>query len=221
MSWGAVAIAGAAVVSSVVSSNSAKKASKSAAKSASNELEFNQQQYDDWQNVYGPIQDNLSDYYSTLTPDYYATMGLEAFEKERSQAEQDLQSNLAQRGISPSSGLAMQLETNLDTQAAEKRADIRRAAPAMVAQDQQNFLAIGMGRNPAANVSNTLANQSNVAANTANAANTAAGTSWGNTLNTVFQEGGAGNKFITGLSSSNTQQSPAPITQAVGTPTGR
>lgn len=220
MSWGAVAIAGAAVAGSVISSQSAKKSSQAASKSASNELEFNQKQYDDWQSVYGPVQDNLSDYYSTLSPDYYATMGLEAFEKERTQAQEQLTTNLAQRGINPSSGLAMQLETNLDTQAAEKRADIRRAAPAMVAQDQQNFLSIGMGRNPAAGVAGTLANQTAYNQNQANAANTAAGASWGNTLNTVFQEGGAGNKFITGLSDSNTQ-SPAPITQAVGTPTGR
>lgn len=222
MSWGAVAIAGATVAGSVISSISASKASKASAKASGDELAFNQQRYDDWMNVYGPIQDNLSDYYSSLTPDYYEAIGLEAFETEREQAQMQLDQNLAQRGLT-NSGVALELQNNLDTQSAEKRADIRRQAPALVAQDQQNFLNLGQGQgtSAASSVAGTLANQSSAARQQANAANTAAGNSWGSTVNTIFQEGGAGNKLITGLSSSNSQQQPAPITQAVGTPTGR
>lgn len=220
MSWGAVAVVGATVAGSVISSRSAKKASNKAAKSASNELAFAQQQYDDWQNVYGSVQSNLADYYDTLTPEYYATMGLEEFEKERSQALEQLDTNLAQRGIAANSGIGLQLKTNMDTAAAETRANIRRGAEDAVMGQKQNFLQIGMGQNPAGTVSNVLANQTANANNIANNANVAAGNSWGNTLNSIFQTGGAGNKFITGLSASNTQ-SPAPITAAVGTPTGR
>lgn len=220
MSWGAVAVAGAAVAGSVISSRSAKKASGQAAKSASDELAFNQQRYDDWMSVYGPIQDNLADYYDTLTPEYYATMGLEEFEKERSQALEQLNTNLAQRGIAANSGIGLQLRTNMDTAAAETRADIRRRAENETIQQKQNFLQIGMGQNPASDVAGSLARQTAVNQNLAANANAAAGSSWGNTLNTVFQSGGIGNKVITGLSGSNTQTA-APITAAVGTPTGR
>lgn len=220
MSWGAVAVAGATVAGSVISSRSASKASKAASKSASDELAFNQQRYDDWLNVYGPVQDNLADYYDTLTPEYYATMGLEEFEKERSQAMEQLSTNLAQRGIATNSGIGLQLKTNMDTSAAETRANIRRAAPTEVVQQKQNFLQIGLSQNPATDVTGSLARQTASTQQIANTANAAAGSSWGNTINTIFQDGGAGNKVVTGLFGSN-NQSPAPITAAVGTPTGR
>lgn len=218
MSWGAVAVAGAAVGGSLLSSRSASKATAAQSKASSDELAFNQQRYDDWINVYGPIQDNLSDYYEQLTPEYYATMGLEEFEKERASAQEALTTNLAQRGIAANSGVALQLQNNLDTQSAETRASIRRNAQSTVNQEKQNFLSIGIGSNPAGNVANTLANQTANATNLANAANTAAGQSWGNTVNTLFQSGGLVNNLVTGLSS---QQAPAPITAAKGTLTGR
>ena len=67
MTWGLTAVAGATVIGAGMQASSASDAADAAAQASAEELAFAQQQYDDWQEVYGPIQDNLSDYYSNLT----------------------------------------------------------------------------------------------------------------------------------------------------------
>ena len=85
-----------------------------------------------------------------------------------------MEESLAQRGIDPSSGLSASLRAQAELGAAEERASIRRDAPRLAAEDQREFLQIGLGKNPASSVSEALAAQTNVA--TA-AATTAAATS--------------------------------------------
>lgn len=60
--------AGTAVLGAGMSYNASKRATKSAQQSEAASLAFAQRQYDDWLNVFGPIQDNLSNYYKNLTP---------------------------------------------------------------------------------------------------------------------------------------------------------
>lgn len=194
MSWGAVAVAGASVAGSLISSNASKKASKSASSADKATLEFNQKQYDDWKSVYGPVQDNLSSYYSSLTPDYYETLGLEAFELERNSAMDQIETSLAQRGISDS-GIASQIRSEADLGAATTRAQIRRQAPQQVATDKMNFLAVGMNANPAPSVSKTLSDQAAGARQRANAAASASGQAWNSAAQSV------GSLVETGLSS--------------------
>lgn len=194
MSWGAVAVAGASVVGGVISSNASSKASKSAAASDKASLEFNKQQYEDWKSVYGPVQDNLSSYYSSLTPDYYETLGLEAFELERNNAMSQIETSLAQRGISDS-GIASQIRAEADLGAATTRAQIRRQAPQQAATDQMNFLAVGMNANPAPSVSKSLADQAAGARQRANDAAAASGQAWNSATQSV------GSLVETGLSS--------------------
>lgn len=194
MSWGAVAVAGASVAGSLISSNASKKASKSASSADKATLEFNQKQYDDWKSVYGPVQDNLSSYYSSLTPDYYETLGLEAFELERNSAMDQIETSLAQRGISDS-GIASQIRSEADLGAATTRAQIRRQAPQQVATDKMNFLAVGMNANPAPSVSKTLSDQAAGARQRADAAASASGQAWNSAAQSV------GSLVETGLSS--------------------
>lgn len=158
MAWGAVIAAGGAIVGSVISSKSAKKDRNKASSLEQQELDFNQQRYDDWTDVYGDLQANLSEYFQGLTPDYYEAIGLESIELEKERALTSLNERLAQRGISDS-GLAAAAELQVETGAMEQRSEIRRNAPAMVAEDQLRFLQVGLGQNPADSVASTLANQ--------------------------------------------------------------
>jgi len=184
MSWAAAAVVGASVVSSAVSSRSASKASKRASKDAQNELAFAQAQYNDWMAVYGPIQDNLSAYYGNITPEYYEAIGLEAIEGEYEVIRTDLERSLAQRGIEDS-GLALSLEKDIAIQEAEAKADIRRTAPAMAAEEQSRFLQIGMGSDPSSSVSTALARRSNVSQQIAAESSKAAGEAIGSTVETI------------------------------------
>jgi hypothetical protein len=175
MSWGAVAIAGATVVSGVMSSKSASKQTKSANEASDKALAFEQQRYDDWTSVYGPLQDNLANYYGNVSPEYYASTGLEIFEQQFQQGQQRLAESLAQRGIDPSSGIAASLESQAQLGAAETRASIRKDAPRQAAEDQSRFLQIGLGQNPASSFSGALQQQAQQQQQQSAYANQAAG----------------------------------------------
>ena len=151
-------VAGAVVVAAVVGHQSAKDASGKAAASARTSLEFSKAQYADWLDAFGDVQANLSDYYENLTPAYLETQGLQAFEREKTIALTGLRENLEQRGIA-TSGLAVDAETDIALQSATARASIRAEAPLRAAQEQSNFLQIGLGQNPADNLQNTLNTQ--------------------------------------------------------------
>lgn len=155
MGLGSVIGAVGSVAGGLLSSSSANKASSKAASASQAQLDFEKQQYQDWQNIFGPIQDNLSQYYQSLTPDYYEAAGLEAFQKERDAQMTQLNESLAQRGLSTSGVQAAVERTNaIDT--AQTRANIRREAPAKAAEEQGRFLQIGMGANPANSYSTAL-----------------------------------------------------------------
>lgn len=158
MSVVAAGIIGSAVVGAYSSSKAGDAASDSAqqqrdaqksgdllAKEASDaQLAFQQQQYDDWQNVYGDIQANLSNYYGSMTPDSVTALGLQNIEASYSQSKLNLDRTLAQRGIT-NSGINAQAQTSLEISRMNAGAELRQAAPQMVAQQQMGFLGAGLG----------------------------------------------------------------------------
>lgn len=184
MSGVATAIVGGAVIGGVMSKNAADNATEASSQAAANELAFNQQQYDDWKEVYGPIQDNLSEYYTNLSPDMYEAQGLEAFNAEYQKSMDNLNQSLAQRGI-VDSGLSAQLTASSEINAAQQRATIRMTAPTQVAEAKSNFLQIGLGQDPTGDVANTLSGITTSAQANANAANAAAGQAIGNAVSTA------------------------------------
>jgi hypothetical protein len=192
--FGGITKAVGGIVGGVLGSSASKSASSSASSAERAQLDFAKQQYEDWKNVYGPVQDNLSSYYSNLSPDYYETLGLENFELERNNAMDQMDTYLAQQGL-VGSGIATQLKATADLTAASERAKIRRQAPQQVATDQMNFLSIGMNANPAPSVSSTLADQAAGARQRANAAASASGQAWNAATQSV------GSVVETGLSS--------------------
>lgn len=168
-------VAGAVVVSAGVSAYSANKVSKRAEKSSDAAIGFEQEKYDDWQEVYGPLQDNLANYYENVSPEYYAATGLETFEQQYQTALTRMDENLAQRGIDPSSGIAASLESQAELNAAETRAGIRKDAPRQAAEDKSRFLQIGLGQNPGSSFSSALQNRASLQTQQAGYAQQAAG----------------------------------------------
>lgn len=185
MSWVAVAVAGSAVVGAAVSSKNARDARKAASSAAKSDLEFAKAQYADWLDAFGDIQDNLSDYYENLTPDFYETQAIQAFEQEKEFALSQLEADLAQRGID-TSGLAKEIQEDIAFSSAVERAKIRAEAPIKTAQAKQEFLQIGLGQNPADNVQASLLNRTNQLNQDARLATQAAGKATGAAVNTTF-----------------------------------
>ena len=153
------AVVGAAAIgagSSYMSSSKASKQADAARRSADNsaalqyevsmeQLEFNKQQYDDWQSIFGPVQQNLASYYKNLSPDTVASLGLQNLEHEYTRSAQLLDQALAIRGITNSGATEAGL-TQLEQTRMLGRAQVRNDASNIVAQQQANFLNIGMGQ---------------------------------------------------------------------------
>lgn len=173
------AIIGAAVAGAASSASASNKASSSAkaATAASSEataaqLAFAKEQYADWKNVFGDVQENLASYYKNLTPDVLVATGVQNINKEYAQVSQQLTQSLAQRGIS-SSGLEGQAMVDLATKQAQDTANLKIQAPQMIANEKMKFLSLGLGQGTStvAGVQNAYGTQAAVSAGQANVYN--------------------------------------------------
>lgn len=177
MSVVAAAVVGSAALGAYTSSKSAKASSKAANATtasadaaaqlqydaSSEQLAFSKQQYDDWQSIYGPIQDNLSSYYKNLSSDTVASLGIQNIEKEYNRSSQLLEQTLAKRGIT-NSGATTQGVTQLESARMLGRAEVQANAPMVAAQQKQGFLSIGLGAQQQAisGINNAYGNQVSV-----------------------------------------------------------
>ncbi len=147
------------VAGSAYASNRASSASDRATDAASDaeqaRLDFEMEQWDEWQATYGNVEDQLAAYYETLTPTFRATQGLEAHEKEMNRMKKNVRETLDQRGIG-TSGIAAQFEMETSISSAEERARIRAAAPLEVAREKLGFLQTGLGMQPQAGMRDAL-----------------------------------------------------------------
>lgn len=134
----------------------AEKAAKNAARQAERsyeltkeQLEFQKEQYADWKNIYGDLQENLGAYYNELTPDRITALGLENQQREYQASQKEIEKIFAQRGISPDSNIAASTAANLNFANANARATIRTQAPMQAAQEKLGFLGVGLGQGTA------------------------------------------------------------------------
>lgn len=174
MTWGAVAVAGATVVGGYMAAESASDDRAAASAMSAAQLAFEKEKHQDWKDTYGSIEDNLAEYYNNLTPEYYATQGLEAVQKESEATRMRLKTSLAQRGIEDS-GVSLALEQQSDIGLAEQRATVRADAPRKAMEEKRGFLQVGLGQNPGSSLSTTMANQASQASARADASERAAG----------------------------------------------
>lgn len=171
------AIIGAAAIGAGTSYMSSKSASKSADKAYASadatsqlqyeasmeQLDFQKKQYEDWENIFGPIQDNLSSYYKHMSPDSIASLGIQNIEQSYTQSRQNLDTQLAKRGITNSGATAAGL-TSLENTRMLGKAEVRTNAPQQVAQQQLGFLSAGLGLQPSLQqgISGAMTNQMNM-----------------------------------------------------------
>ena len=181
MSGGAIAGAavlgaGASIYAGEKAADSADKASNRAAASADaqtalgyEQLDFNKQQYDDWNAIFGDTQKTLASYYNTLSPEFFASTGLQNIEQEYTRSRTQLDAALAKRGIS-NSGVAADDFSTLEAARMMGRADVRNKAETQVRAEQANFLAVGKGQQSQlqANINNSYGNLANSYGNQAN-----------------------------------------------------
>lgn len=171
MSWVAVAVGAGSAIAGIVGANKASSSARDAQRGADRaqreatalqkeQLAFEKQRYNEWKSVYGDVQERLSKYYTSLTPDAFATQGLQSFQEQYQRMQEQVAVGLAQRGITDS-GLAANVDMQMAMQAAQQRAQIVFDAPQAVAERQSQFLQIGLGQNPANNLSAAMQSSAN------------------------------------------------------------
>lgn len=188
-----IVVSAVGVASSAYSADKANKQAEDAAGKADQlgqgQLAFSREQYDDWQRVYGPIQQRLSRYYSSLDANDFAAQGINELNKQFTQVTQQLDRDLARRGVD--SPVADSLKAQLSLDLARDKAEIRQQAPLAVAQAQQGFLS-GSVTNPAATgVMGAMQNQQNIQTQQAT-----------NQQNLSYQAGAAAGQTVTNAISS-------------------
>ncbi len=185
MSSVATAVVVGSVATGYMGSKSADKATKAQADASEAQIEFEREQYDDWKELYGPIEQNLATYYQGVTPETYAAVGLEDYNEQYQKSVERMNETFAQRGILPSSGIAASTAAQGELAASEARANIRVSAEQQAINDKTNFLQIGMGQNPSNSMSQALGQQAALATQQSNLANQAAGQAWSSAASAI------------------------------------
>lgn len=132
-------------------------------KTSQQQLAFQQQLHDEWQGIFGPVQENLSNYYQNLSADTLSSLGIQNIEKQYTQSRQNLDTALAKRGITDSGATVSGL-SQLESARMLGKAEAQTNAPMQVAQAKLGFLNAGLGNQQAINsgISNAYTNQMNI-----------------------------------------------------------
>lgn len=113
------------------------------------QLQLYKDELDNFQAVFGDVQQNLKNYYSGLSADSVAAKDIQNLELEFNRASTQLNQQLAQRGLS-SSGAAAAANASLATNLATSRAEARSNAASKVASEQLNWYNLGTQQKQAA-----------------------------------------------------------------------
>jgi len=146
----AVVSAGAAIYSAYESGEQADQAQSSQEQAmaqqqaiADEQMAYQQELRSQWDQTFGSVERNLSDYYNNLSPEKLTTAGVQANQESFQAVQKQLQQTLAQRGIS-GTGVEAQGLTQLAVSQAQQDANVRVNAPQQVAQQQQGFYSLGI-----------------------------------------------------------------------------
>jgi len=182
-------IAGATLAVGAYSANQAGKsasrgnaAADKAAQVQQEQLDFAKSQYNDWKELYGGLEQNLSDFYTNLTPDYVESQGLQKQQQQYQKQQQELTQYFGQMGIE--SGVQADVMAQGAFNNARAKAQISADAEFKVADQKANFLNLGLGskgssidrvQNAGSNLATSLTNQANQNYNQAQQGYNAAG----------------------------------------------
>ena len=101
-----------------------------------------QDSFDKYQNMLGPLEESLNDYYTNLNPDELAAQGNQTAQQQYQNSMNQVNDQLAAQGIT-NSGMGSQLGMEYGNQMAQTKAQNIMDAPHQVAQQQQGWLNYG------------------------------------------------------------------------------
>ncbi len=144
------------------SANRAGKAADRASALDAEALAFAKEQYADWKEIYGALEDQLSTFYNELTPDYIEAQGLQNQAQQYEQVKTQMTEFFAVNEID--SGASADLFTKASLSDARSKAEIRTEAPFKTAELKQSFLSLGLNakgsrQGAVTNALNTSANR--------------------------------------------------------------
>lgn len=108
------------------------------------QIKMAQDQIDRWNKLYGPIENNLANFYAKANPSQIASLGLQRIQTEFQKATEKNRLMLAQKGLSGTSTEA-NINAMQNINLAEAKANERIQAPVRLREEQQGFLASGRG----------------------------------------------------------------------------
>lgn len=128
------------------------------------QMDFNKQRYDDWQKVYGTLQEDIGTYYSNLKGSDLSNIEVQQIQAHTQQANDKVTSMLKAKGINGSGVEASLIGQNIYKGEIAKATSVA-TAEQRVMQQKQGFLSLGLGQgNAIANsMSGTANNMSNIA----------------------------------------------------------
>jgi len=109
------------------------------------EIAFQREQYTEWKDIYGPLQEDLGTYYKNLTGDNLAAKHIESIQQESQAVQLQIDEELAQRGLAGSGLEAETLRRNI-FQTGLAKANIRASAEELAAEKKKGFLGLGLGQ---------------------------------------------------------------------------
>lgn len=104
-----------------------------------------QDQFDKYQDMFGPLEESLNDYYSNLNPDDFAAQGNQTAQMQYQKSMNQVNDQLAAQGIQ-NSGIGAQQSMQYGTQMAQTKAQNIMDAPGKVAEQQAGWMNYGAGR---------------------------------------------------------------------------
>jgi len=123
---------------------------KQAKELARQELEFDKQKYNEWENTFGPLGENLHDYYTHLNPDQYEARIASSIMGSINPQYRQVNKTLAARGLA-NSGLADYAKMAINHNAEAQLANAPMQALNQALKQKQAFVNIGLGNKTALN----------------------------------------------------------------------
>lgn len=158
----------------------AKKAAEASAQAAEKsygltkeELDFQKEQYADWKAIYGPLQEDLGTYFKNLNGGTLSAPHIQAIQAESQKAQEQINQQLAQRGLS-GSGLEASLTRQNIFSAGMQKAAARASGETLAVQQKQGFIGLGLGQGSA-----MLGNTAQVSSSGANSQSSISGSQAG------------------------------------------
>ena len=160
--WASLALGSASLYNSYSQGKAATSAAKSSNNIAEEQLAYAHQDREHYSAIYGDLEKNLSDYYTTLTPSKKEHLGLDRYDAQFKQAKDNYSKYMAQRGLA-GSGIAAEGRMDMEMQSAKDRTNIMQQADTQTRNEQLGFLGVGLGQSniAATNASNAAANAQN------------------------------------------------------------